>query len=69
MNDRIREIERQCWSHTINGTLIDGHLHFDYCKFAEMIVRECITICEEGKTTQMTSSGAADKIRMKFGVK
>jgi len=42
MNNRIKDIADQCWSHRINGVLIDGHLHFDYEKFAELIVRECI---------------------------
>ncbi len=41
MNERIKELEKQCWSHYINGVLIDGHLHFDTEKFAELIVREC----------------------------
>ena len=42
MNQRIRELEKQCWSHYVNGVLIDGHLHFDVEKFAELIVRECM---------------------------
>ena len=41
MNERIRQLEKQCWSHYVNGVLIDGHLHFDSQKFAELIVREC----------------------------
>ena len=44
MNNRIRDIADQCWSHHINGVLIDGHLHFDYEKFGKLIVRECIAI-------------------------
>ena len=42
MNNRIQEFEKQCWSHKIDGVLIDGHLHFDTQKFAELIVQECI---------------------------
>ena len=41
MNQRIKELERQCWSHHVNGVLVDGHLHSDTEKFAELIVREC----------------------------
>lgn len=41
MNERIRELEKQCWSHRVDGALIDGHLHFDTKKFAELIVQEC----------------------------
>jgi len=38
-------------------------------EFAELIVRECVTICESGSNTQMTSSGAAEKIRLLFDIK
>ena len=41
MNERLRELEKQCWSHRVDGALIDGHLHFDTKKFAELIIREC----------------------------
>ncbi len=41
-NDRIQELEKQCWSHRVNGTLVDGQLHFDAKKFAELIVQECV---------------------------
>ena len=41
MNQRIKELEKQCWSHRVDGVLVDGHLHFDTQKFAELIVREC----------------------------
>jgi hypothetical protein len=42
MNKQIQEFEKQCWSHYVNGVLIDGHLHFDAQKFAELIVKECL---------------------------
>ena len=41
MNERIKELEHQCWDHRIGGALVDGHLHFDAQKFAELIVKEC----------------------------
>ena len=44
MNERIKLLEKQCWSHYVNGVLIDGHLHFDTQKFAQLIVRECADI-------------------------
>ncbi len=47
MNDIAKNLAAKCWSHRIDGTLIDGHLHFDYNKFAELIVRECAEICLE----------------------
>jgi hypothetical protein len=42
MNQRIDQIAKQCWSHRIDGTLIDGHLHFDHHKFANLIVLDMI---------------------------
>jgi hypothetical protein len=44
-NERIKELEKQCWSHRVDGVLVDGHLHFDRQKFAELIVRECAKLC------------------------
>ena len=41
MNKRIKELEKQCWSYHVDGVLIDGQLHFDTEKFAELIVKEC----------------------------
>lgn len=41
MNERIQELEKQCWSHRVDGVLVDGHLHFDAKKFAGLIVKEC----------------------------
>lgn len=36
-------------------------------KFYELIVEECVNICVNGMTTQMTSGGAAMRIRQHFG--
>ena len=44
MNERIKELEKQCWSHRVNGRLVDGQLHFDTQKFAELIVKECMEV-------------------------
>ena len=46
MNERIKELEQQCWSHRVAGTLVDGQLHFDTKKFAELIVQECMRMCD-----------------------
>jgi hypothetical protein len=35
MNERIKELEPQCWEHNEFG------LNFNYEKYAELIVREC----------------------------
>jgi len=37
-------------------------------KFAELIIAECVQICEQGTATQTTSSGAASMIKQHFGV-
>ena len=37
-------------------------------RFAELIVRECVQICEQGTATQTTSSGVASMIKQHFGV-
>ena len=33
MNERIKQLEKQCWNHQTN--------HLDTEKFAELLVREC----------------------------
>ena len=38
MNQRIKELEPQCWEHNEFG------LNFNYEKFAELIVRECVKV-------------------------
>jgi hypothetical protein len=43
MNKRIKELEPQCWEHNEFG------LNFNYEKFAELIVKECISIVDEQK--------------------
>ena len=51
MNERIKEIEQQCWSHRVDGTLVDGQLHFDTQKFAELIVKKCLNMIENEAST------------------
>lgn len=71
MNKRIKELEAQCWSHRIDGVLVDGHLHFDTKKFAELIVKKCMDVAkyhtpdtEECEYTWLIH----DKIKQHFGV-
>ena len=84
MTDRIDALAKRCWNHRIDGTLIDGHLHFDHRKFAELIVKECINeIAYIGKANQVfgdrtdrgglnhilwTTETAIEKIKQHFGV-
>jgi hypothetical protein len=69
MNERIRELEKQCWSHYIDGVLIDGHLHFDTEKFAELIVQECMKAADEGMAqVTMKVEWPSYHIKKHFGV-
>jgi hypothetical protein len=64
MNPRIRELEKQCWTHRVDGTLVDGQLHFDTEKFAELLVEECMsTLYLNGYDDAMM------QIREHFGIK
>ena len=63
MNERIKEFEKQCWNHRVDGVLVDGHLHFDTQKFAELIIRECAELVD-GRTFLY----AGNTIREHFGV-
>lgn len=65
MNERIKELEKQCWTHRVAGTLVDGQLHFDTTKFAELIVQECIDIAND---TRYDGKVVANRIKFVFGV-
>jgi len=64
MNNRIKELEPQCWEHNEFG------LNFNYQKFAELIVRECSQISRDHQRNYYESHGdrIAKKIKEHFGV-
>jgi hypothetical protein len=64
MNEKIKALEQQCWSHRVDGVLVDGHLHFDTQKFAELIVLKCAEIADTAEPFL-----ASDLIKQHFGVK
>ena len=64
MNERIKELEQQCWSHRVDGVLVDGHLHFDTKKFAELIVQECMDVVAK----KCASPTAYNALAEHFGV-
>ena len=76
MNTQIKELADQCWSHRVDGTLVDGQLHFDTQKFAELIVKECMA-CSTwvGKMNTnssepiQTAHAINQRIKQQFGVK
>ena len=71
MNKKVQKLADQCWSHYINGVLIDGHLHFDYNKFAELIIRECASFADEHNEHKLSEDynlGVGKAIKKHFGV-
>ena len=48
MNERVKELEKQCWGYRVDGVLVDGQLHFDTEKFAKLIVKECARVIDRG---------------------
>jgi hypothetical protein len=68
MNERIKELEKQCWSHRVNGRLVDGQLHFDTQKFAELIVKECCNILDPGEHQLIARFQARKWLQEHFGV-
>ena len=71
MNERIRELEKQCWSHRVDGVLVDGHLHFDAQRFAELIVKECADELIKWKDEPFPYDAefGAKLIKQHFGIK
>lgn len=67
MNERIKELEKQCWTHRVDGTLVDGQLHFDTKKFAELIVKETMQVVANN-LPQNTYLDVADAVIEHFGV-
>ena len=66
---RIQEIEKQCWSHRVDGALVDGQLHFDTQKFAKLIVRECAEFANEhNEELEGVTLGVGQALKKHFGV-
>ncbi len=58
MNERVKELAKQCWNERP-----EGQLHFDNEKFAELIVRECADIADRAEPYK-----ANDNILRHFGI-
>ena len=70
MNERIKELARQAGLIAPHGSDHEGLRDFNYRKFAELIVRECIDLVE-GYTKQRTHTTfykAEEQIKQHFGV-
>lgn len=68
MESVIDKLASQCWSHRIDGTLIDGHLHFDYKKFADLVIKECGVALSPMLRDMISRGQAVDLINKHFGV-
>ena len=73
MNERIKEIEKQCWK----SSQSEPYALFDVKKFAELIVGECVGVaddyvkectCDKHKNCKHPRSAIGRKIREHFGV-
>jgi len=62
MNERIKQLEPQCWEHNEFG------LNFNYQKFAELIVRQCMTLCEDVTERNDPAIACYYEIKKHFGV-
>ena len=61
MNERINEL-------MLEAGYAAPELAFRAHKLVELVVRECVAICESGTPTQTTSGGVAELIKLKFGI-
>ena len=69
MNERIAELKTQCIVREQRGTnAFDSYMvdRFDTEKFAELIVQECLNICEEMGDNGKDGHYCADKIVKTF---
>jgi len=67
MNERIKELEKQCWQ----STQTEPYALFDVKKFAELIVQDCMDVVD-GYTKSRTFDthyDAVEQIEALFGIK
>ena len=68
MNEQIREFAEQSRKKPMGDSWCYTTPREFEQKFADLIVKECVEICERGTVTQTTSGGAAMMIKKHFGV-
>lgn len=72
MNTRIQELLLEATDTveiTNTNTGITHQREFvDQEKFAQLIINDCLALCERGTSTQTTSDGVATMIKLHFGV-
>jgi hypothetical protein len=68
MNERIRELAERCGFRS-NPNVYDRNQSFDTEKFAELIVRECIELCQKCVDDGcVEAEEPLSKIKQHFGV-
>jgi predicted Zn-dependent protease with MMP-like domain len=71
MNERIKELEVQCWDDVAPEWAENVHMVFNIEKFAELIVRECmeqVWYTREDGINGNVSQVIKDRIKQHFGV-
>ena len=71
MNEKIKELIEEC-TRVENGVMQvrrnETVYHFDKVKFAELIVRECISMADDFEC-DVNQRGLVDRMKQHFGVK
>ena len=67
MNERIRELAEQA-GFVDKGSNHTAYMSFDHEKFAELLLQDCMSICEEQGDKGLDGHYCVDKIRKEFGV-
>ena len=65
MNERIKELAEQCGFRP-QPSIYDRNQSFDIGKFAELIVRDCMLICEDVMKKYNSALGCWSEIKRKF---
>ena len=71
MNQKFLEIAEQSENAILATGGVKGSPEFNLAfihRYAEIIIQECVNICERGTESQTTSQGAAILIRQRFNM-
>lgn len=69
MNQRIEELAKDCFEY-YEGTLDGDIVEFNYNRFAELIIKECAMIADEGFGSAHFGLGISGKmLKDHFGIK
>lgn len=71
MNQKFLEIAQKSENDILATGGVHGSPEFNLAfvhRYAEIIIQECLNICEKGAESQTTSQGAAILIRQRFDI-